>query len=310
VEKVVVLGTGPAGLTAAIYLARAQLAPLVVDGAEPGGQLMITSEVENFPGFPEGIVGPELMDRFRRQAERFGARFQSGRVTAADLLAKPIRLTLEEGGSLECEALVIATGASARWLGLESERALRGSGVSACATCDGFFFQGKEVVVVGGGDTALEDAFYLTHFASRVTLVHRRDELRGSRYMQERARQNEKIGFVWDSVVEEVRDVARNQVTGVVLRNVKTGALSEFPCEGLFVAIGHTPNTGIFTGQLDMTATGYLITGPCTTRTKIPGVFAAGDVADARYRQAVSAAGSGCMAAIDAERWLGGEAWE
>jgi thioredoxin reductase (NADPH) len=310
VEKVVVLGTGPSGLTAAIYLARAKLEPLVVDGSEPGGQLMVTSEVENFPGFPEGIQGPELMDRCRRQAERFGARFQNGRATKADLSEQPVRVTLEDGVVLTPEALVISTGASARWLGLESERSLRGAGVSACATCDGFFFQEKEVVVVGGGDTALEDALYLTHFATRVTIIHRRDALRASVYMQELARRNEKIRFQWNATVEEILDVKAGRVTGVVLRDVKTGEKSEMPCDGVFLAIGHTPNTEIFKGQLDMTETGYLITRPNSSRTKIRGVFAAGDVADHRYRQAVTAAGTGCMAAIDAERFLGGEPWE
>ncbi len=310
VEQVIVLGTGPGGLTAAIYLARAQLNPLVLDGAAPGGQLMITSEVENFPGFPEGITGPELMDRVRKQAERFGTRFLYGRVTGTDLRSRPLRLDLEGGEQLRCQALIISTGATARWLGLESETALRGAGVSACATCDGFFFQGKHVVVVGGGDTAMEDALYLTHFASRVTIVHRRAELRASRYMARHAMEHEKIEFIWDSVIDEIRDVERKSVTGVMLRNVKTGEKRLFPCDGVFVAIGHQPNTRCFAGQLETDANGYLVTRGRTTKTNLPGVFAAGDVADMRYRQAITAAGSGCMAAIDTERFLGGEPWE
>jgi len=309
VEKVIVLGTGPGGLTAAIYLARAQLRPLVLDGAAPGGQLMITSEVENFPGFPEGVTGPELMDRVRRQAERFGTRFMYGRATVTDLRSQPIRLELESGEQLHCQTLIISTGATARWLGLESETALRGAGVSACATCDGFFFKDKELIVVGGGDTAMEDALYLTHFARHVTIVHRRGELRASRYMATKAVEHEKISFVWDSVIEEIRDVERKRVTGVVLRNVRTGERSEMACDGVFVAIGHQPNTRCFVGQLDMDKNGYLITQPRTTKTNLPGVFAAGDVADFRYRQAVTAAGTGCMAAIDVERYLGGEPW-
>jgi len=309
VEKVIVLGTGPGGLTAAIYLARAQLQPLVLDGSAPGGQLMITSEVENYPGFPEGITGPELMDRVRRQAERFGTRFMYARATVTELRSEPIRIELESGEQLHCRALIISTGATARWLGLESETALRGAGVSACATCDGFFFKDKDVIVVGGGDTAMEDALYLTHFAHRVTIVHRRGELRASRYMARKAMDHEKISFAWDSVVEEIRDVARKRVTGVVLRNVRTGERSELACDGVFVAIGHQPNTHCFAGQLDMDEKGYLITQPRTTKTNLPGVFAAGDVADLRYRQAITAAGTGCMAAIDAERYLGGEPW-
>ncbi|MFH1143728.1 MAG: thioredoxin-disulfide reductase [Candidatus Eisenbacteria bacterium] len=309
VEKVVVLGTGPAGLTAAIYLARAQINPLVVDGASPGGQLMITSEVENYPGFPEGITGPELVERVRKQAERFGARFMFGRVTVAELRYEPLRLDLESGEQVRCQALIISTGATARWLGLESETALRGAGVSACATCDGFFFQGKHVLVVGGGDTAMEDALHLTHFASRVTVVHRRGELRASKYMAQKAMEHEKIDFIWDSVIEEIRDAGQKRVTGVMLRNVRSGQPSELACDGVFVAIGHQPNTRCFTGQLDMDENGYLITRPRTTKTNLSGVFAAGDVADLRYRQAITAAGSGCMAAIDAERYLGGEPW-
>jgi len=265
--------------------------------------------VENFPGFPEGITGPELMERVRTQAERFGTRFMYGRVTLADLRQKPMRLDLESGEQLRCQALIISTGATARWLGLPSETALRGSGVSACATCDGFFFQGKHVVVVGGGDTAMEDALYLTHFASRVTVVHRRSELRASRYMAAKAKEHEKIDFVWDAVVAEIKDVEAKHVTGVVLRNVKSGERSELPCDGVFVAIGHQPNTRCFVGQLEMDPSGYLITRGKTTRTSLEGVFAAGDVADLRYRQAITAAGTGCMAAIDAERYLGGEPW-
>jgi thioredoxin reductase (NADPH) len=303
----VILGSGPAGLTAAIYAARAQLKPLVVDGSDPGGQLMITSEVENYPGFPEGINGPELMEKLRKQAARFETRFREGTVTGVDFSGKPLRLTIDGTDTLECEALIVATGASARWLGLESETALRGGGVSACATCDGFFFQGKEVVVIGGGDTAVEDALFLTHYASKVSIVHRRDELRASKHMGTAAEKNEKIRFIWNSVIQEIKDPAKKQVTGVVLKNVKTGELTDFACDGVFVAIGHKPNTDALQGRLETDAAGYIVTQPHSTRTSVAGVFAAGDVADPRYRQAVSAAGSGCMAAIDAERFLGGE---
>ncbi|MCK4303082.1 MAG: thioredoxin-disulfide reductase [Candidatus Eisenbacteria sp.] len=307
VEKVVILGSGPAGLTAAIYTARAQLKPVVIEGDQPGGQLMITGEVENYPGFPDGIPGPELMENFRKQAGRFGTRFRPGRVTAVELSKQPLLLTLEGGEQLKSETLIIATGASAKWLGLESETALRGAGVSACATCDGFFFQGKEVMVVGGGDTALEDAIFLTHYASKVTIVHRRDQLRASKYMEEAARGNEKISFIWNAVVDEIRDVGAKRVTGVLLRNVKSNETTEVSCDGVFIAIGHKPNTEFFEGQIEMNDAGYLVPEGRTTRTKIPGVFVAGDVDDARYRQATSAAGHGCMAAIDAERFLVGE---
>ncbi len=306
-EKVVILGSGPAGLTAAIYAARGKLDPVVVEGTQPGGQLMITTEVENYPGFPEGVTGPELMDLFRKQAARFDTRFETGDVVDVDLSRPPFKVRLEGDRQLETRSLIIATGASAKWLGLESEKRLRGAGVSACATCDGFFFAGKEVVVVGGGDTAMEEATYLTHHANKVTVVHRRDELRASKYMQEAALRNEKIDFIWDTVVEEVLDVEQGRVTGVRLRNVKSGEERIFPCDGFFLAIGHKPNTDPFVGKLDTDATGYIITNPRTTQTSVAGVFAAGDVADSRYRQGVSAAGTGCMAAIDAERFLGGE---
>lgn len=306
-EKVVILGSGPAGLTAAIYAARAKLSPLVVDGLQPGGQLMITTEVENYPGFPEGVTGPDLMELLRKQAERFETRFVNGQVADVDFSGKTQKITVEGGEVIEAQALIIATGASAKWLGLESEQKLQGAGVSACATCDGFFFADKEVAVVGGGDTAMEEATYLTHHASKVTVIHRRDELRASKYMQEAAFKNEKIEFAWNSVVDEVLDVEQGRVTGVVLRDVNTDERSTLPVDGLFLAIGHVPNTAPFAGKLDMTPEGYLITNPRTTHTSIPGVFAAGDVADARYRQGVSAAGTGCMAAIDAERFLGGE---
>ena len=306
-EKVVILGSGPAGLTAAIYTARAQLNPLVVEGSNPGGQLMITTDVENYPGFPEGVTGPDLMDLLKRQAARFETRFEQGDLVDVDFSARPFKLMLEGKRTLECETLIIATGASAKWLGLESETKLRGAGVSACATCDAFFFQDKDVVVVGGGDTAMEEATYLTHTCKRVTVVHRRNELRASQYMQDAAQANEKIDFIWDSVIEEILDVEAGHVTGVKLRNVKTGAESVFSCDGVFMGIGHEPNTKPFQGKLDLDAAGYIITAPRTTATSVIGVFAAGDVADARYRQGVSASGTGCMAAIDAERFLGGE---
>jgi len=301
--KVVIIGSGPAGLTAAIYAARAMLKPLVIEGTQPGGQLMITSEVENFPGFPDGIDGPKLMQDMRRQAEKFGTEFLMDVVEDVDVSVRPFRIKMS-GGEILADTIIVASGASANWLGLESEKQLQGRGVSACATCDGFFFQGKEVVVIGGGDSAMEEALFLTKFASKVTVIHRRDQLRASRIMQEKAFANPKIDFIWNSVVEEILDVAKNEVTGVRIRNVKTGETSVIPCQGVFLAIGHTPNTQIFKGKLKMDEKGYIITEGKSTRTSVPGIFAAGDVQDPTYRQAITAAGTGCMAAIDAERFL------
>ncbi len=301
--SVVIVGSGPAGLTAAIYTARAKLAPVVIEGLQPGGQLMITTEIENFPGFPAGIAGPLLMQEMRDQAEKFGTQFIFDAIEEVDLNQTPFLLKLGNS-EIRAKALIIASGASANWLGLASETKLRGHGVSACATCDGFFFQGIEVVVVGGGDTALEEALFLTRFASQVTVIHRRDQLRASKIMQEHAFKNPKIHFRWNSIVTEVMDVNQNKVTGVRLRDVKTNQESIFPCQGCFLAIGHTPNTQAFRGKLEMDKNGYIVTEGKSSKTSVPGVFAAGDVQDSVYRQAISAAGAGCIAAIDAERYL------
>ena len=302
-EKVIILGSGPAGYTAAIYAARAGLSPLLVEGLEPGGQLMITTDVDNYPGFPDGIKGPDLMTAMRRQTERFGTRITTGNVTAANLKKRPFKITAD-GNDFSCGALIVATGAAARWMGLPSEEALKGKGVSACATCDGFFFKGQDVVVVGGGDTALEEALYLANFTKSVVVVHRRDELRASKVMQDAAKKKPKISFIWDSIVTEIKDPSEGKVTGVVLKNVKSGGSQTIPCDGVFVAIGHEPNTAVFKNQLALDEKGYIITKPGSAKTSVDGVFAAGDAADHIYRQGVTAAGSGCMAALDAEKWL------
>ncbi|MDE3041379.1 MAG: thioredoxin-disulfide reductase [Nitrospirota bacterium] len=300
-RNVVIIGSGPAGLTAAIYAARANLAPLLIEGWQSGGQLTTTTEVENYPGFAKGIMGPDLMKEMRAQAERFGTEFLTGDVTAVALTQRPFTLTIDGEQTVQTKTLIIATGASAIQIGLKNEARLTGHGVSTCATCDGFFFKGKELIVVGGGDSAVEEATFLTKFASKVTVVHRRDKLRASKILQNRAMKNEKISFLWNSVVEDI--LGNDLVTGVRVKNLVTGRVTEMPCAGVFVAIGHRPNTSLFSGQLDMDAKGYIrtIQGTATT---VSGVFAAGDVQDSVYRQAVTAAGSGCMAAIDAERFL------
>jgi len=299
--RLAILGSGPAGLTAALYAARGELKPIVVAGVPAGGQLLITTDVENYPGYPEGIQGPELVERMRRQAERFGAEFVDDNATKVDFAHRPFRIDTGTHGTLLADAVIVATGANARWLGLPSEKRLTGRGISACATCDGFFFKGRALAVVGGGDTAMEEALFLTNFATHVTIVHRRDKLRASSIMTARARENPKISFLFDSEIDEI--LGTDKVEGVRVRNVKDGTTRELKVEGVFVAIGHIPASEVFRGALDLDKEGYVRVHE-NTRTSVEGVFAAGDVQDRHYRQAVSAAGSGCMAAIDAERWL------
>jgi len=306
IREVIVIGGGPAGYTAALYAARANLHPLVIEGFQWGGQLMITSEVENYPGYEEGVMGPQMMAEFRRQAERFGTEFITDDVTKADLSERPFRVWVGDT-EYQARSVIVATGATARQLGLPSEQALHGRGVTYCATCDGAFYRDREVVVVGGGDSAMEEALFLTKFASKVTIVHRRSEFRASQIMEDRARAHEKIEFMTPYVVDEVLGVENGKLSGVRLRHVETDEVVDFPTDGLFVAIGHDPTTKLFLDQLDHDAAGYLVTNPRTTETNVPGVFAAGDVQDHTYRQAVTAAGSGCMAALDAERFLAAE---
>ncbi len=306
VRNLIIIGSGPAGLTAAIYASRAQLKPLLVEGmimgGSPGGQLMLTGEVENYPGFPGGMAGSELMDLFRKQAERFGTEFASGDVTEVDFSKKPFAVKTDSKTYL-AQSVIIATGASARWMGIESEKKLQGFGVSACATCDGAFFKNKDVLVVGGGDSAMEEALFLTRFANKVSIIHRRDALRASKIMQERVFNHDKVEVVWNSVIEEILDVSAKKVTGVILKNTKDGSKSEMKCDGIFMSLGHDPNTSVFRGKVDLDEKGYVKVTK-GAETTVPGVFAAGDVQDHIYRQAITASGSGCMAALDAERYL------
>ncbi len=304
VQEVVIIGGGPAGYTAGLYSARSGLSTLLLEGEEPGGQISLSVKVENFPGFPSGISGVELGDKIKEQAVQFGAKSLLDTVTEVDVSAKPFRLKLKSGKEVYAKSLIVATGSKTKWLGLPSEAALLGSGVNSCAVCDGFLFKGKEVVVVGGGDTALEDALYLSQFATKVTVIHRRDNLRASLVLQKRAFENPKIKCIYNNIVEEILDVTKGSVEGVVLKNVVTGESSLLSCDGVFIAIGHSPNTEIFKGRLDLDEAGYIVVQPYSTCTSIPGVFAAGDVADSRYRQAIVAAGSGSMAAIDAFHYI------
>ena len=304
-SKVIILGSGPAGYTAAVYAARAMLKPILIQGSQPGGQLTITTDVENYPGFAEAIQGPWLMEQMQAQAEHMGTEIVMDHISKVDLKAKPIRLEGDSGDVYTCDALIICTGAQARWLGIPSEETFKGHGVSACATCDGFFYKGKEVIVVGGGNTAVEEALFLTNFAKRVTIVHRRDSFRAEKILQDRLFKHPKIEVVWDHAVEEITGTSEpKSVTGIRLKNVKTGKVTERPADGVFIAIGHAPATELFKGQLPATASGYLMTAPDSTATAIPGVFAAGDVKDEVYRQAITAAGMGCMAALESERYL------
>jgi thioredoxin reductase (NADPH) len=302
-RDVLILGSGPAAYTAALYASRAALSVEIIEGPEPGGQLMITTDVENFPGFPEGILGPELMEKLKQQAARFGTEMRFGTATEVDFSKQPFEITVDGRETLKGRTVIVATGASARWLGLESEQKLRGFGVSACATCDGFFFKDKELVIVGGGDSAMEEAIFLTRFATKVTVVHRRDELRASKIMRQRAKDNEKIDFLWSKTITEILTETGKEVTGIRVKCNKTGEESDYPCQGVFLAIGHDPNTSVVKGHLETDESGYIVPSRLTM-TSVPGVFAAGDCVDHRYRQAITASAMGCQAAIDTERWL------